>query len=123
MSGSFVKGVVLGAVVSVLTMGAASAVAGTGVGDVFNLGTTNTVDAINVLTGSVGGNSELRVDNTSTAASSFGILSRVTPAAPGVNSAGVRGVIVGTGAEGFGVVGIHNGTGVGVLGQSSGVAV
>jgi hypothetical protein len=49
--GTLFKGVVLGAVTSTLVLVAASAVAGTGVGGVFNLGKTNTVNAKSTLTG------------------------------------------------------------------------
>jgi hypothetical protein len=53
------------AVVAVLTLGTASAaLAGSGVGGVFNLGVTNSVDAITNLVGSVTGPS-LRIDNNS----------------------------------------------------------
>jgi len=44
MTLTFFKGVVLGAVTSTLVLGAAAALAGTGVGDVFNREQTNTVD-------------------------------------------------------------------------------
>jgi hypothetical protein len=43
----------------------ATALAGSGVGDVFTLGQTNTVDAQSVLTGATTGTAELRVQNTS----------------------------------------------------------
>jgi hypothetical protein len=48
---TFVKGVVLGAVTSMLTLAATAALAGTGVGAVFNLGKTNKVNATSTLTG------------------------------------------------------------------------
>jgi hypothetical protein len=49
--GDFFKGVVLGATVSAIVLVATSAIAGTGIGGVFNLGKTNSVDAQNTLKG------------------------------------------------------------------------
>jgi hypothetical protein len=54
------------AVMIALTVGlATTALAGTGVGALFNLGKTNTASAISSLVGSVAGPS-LKIDNTST---------------------------------------------------------
>jgi hypothetical protein len=61
------RGVVLGAVVSTLVLAAATAMAGTGVGAVFNLGRTNSVDAQSILRGEVAGRS-LQITNTGTGA-------------------------------------------------------
>ena len=52
MKGTFLKGVVLGACVSTMVLVAATAYAGTGIGGVFNLGKTNTVNATSTLQGS-----------------------------------------------------------------------
>ena len=52
---TFFKGVALGSVVAIGTLSATSAIAGTGVGSVFNLGKTNTVNATSSLKGSASG--------------------------------------------------------------------
>ena len=52
MRQTFSKGVVVGAVVSVVVLAASSAFAGTGIGGVFNLGKTNSVNATTTLQGS-----------------------------------------------------------------------
>jgi hypothetical protein len=62
---TFVKGIALGAVTSMLTLGATAALAGTGVGAPFNLGKTNSVNATSTLTGSATG-SMLKIPNTGT---------------------------------------------------------
>lgn len=67
MRGTLFKGVVLGALTSTLVLTAASALAGTGIGGVFNLGRTNTVNATSSLTGAKAGKM-LQVTNTSTGA-------------------------------------------------------
>ena len=54
MGRGFVKGVAVGAVVATVVLIATSAVAGTGIGGVFNLGKTNSVDASSTLTGAAG---------------------------------------------------------------------
>ena len=57
------KGIVLGATTGVLTLAATAALAGTGIGGVFNLGVDNTVDGQTQLRGNTGGNPQLRVNN------------------------------------------------------------
>src|SRR5215218_1684313 len=57
------------AVVTALTLGSASAaLAGSGIGGVFNLGVTNTVNAITKLTGTVAGPSLQIINNSTNAA-------------------------------------------------------
>jgi hypothetical protein len=51
MRTGFLKGVVLGAIVSTLTLAASVALAGSGIGGVFNLGQPNTVNKTTTLTG------------------------------------------------------------------------
>ena len=70
--GTFLKGVAFGAVTSTLVLVAATALAGTGIGGVFNLGKTNTVNATSTLTGSKAGKM-LQVTNTSTGAGATGV--------------------------------------------------
>lgn len=55
MASQFVKGAVIGAVTSSVVLVSTAAVAGTGVGAVFNLGKTNKVNAQSTLTGSTSG--------------------------------------------------------------------
>jgi hypothetical protein len=50
--GTFTKGALAGGVGAVAVMGATAAIAGTGVGGIFNLGQTNTVNGTSTLTGS-----------------------------------------------------------------------
>jgi hypothetical protein len=116
------KGIAIGSACSMLVFVAASAVAGTGVGGVFNLGQSNTVDQQTQLSGSVSGNPQLRVENASNAAGSFGALGKMTSSSADASSAGVRGVNSGHGA---GVVGIASqADGIGVSGQgTTGAAV
>ena len=70
------------AVVASLTLATASvALAGSGVGGVFNLGKTNTVNAITKLTGSVAGSS-LQIINNSTEAAATALDLRVASGKP-----------------------------------------
>jgi len=64
---TFIKGVALGAVTSMLTLGASAALAGVGVGAPFNLGKVNKVNATSTLTGSAGG-SMLKIINANSGA-------------------------------------------------------
>jgi hypothetical protein len=69
-------------VAAALTLGTASAaLAGTGIGGVFNLGVTNTVNAITKLTGSVAGSS-LQIVNNSTNAAATALDLRVATGKP-----------------------------------------
>lgn len=72
MRGTFFKGVVLGAIVGSLTVVATAAVAGTGVGTVFNLGQSNRVNATSELTGTVNA-AQLRVINANAGSTASGI--------------------------------------------------
>src|SRR5436190_12975546 len=99
---------------------AASALAGSGVGGVFNLGVANTVDAESALTGAAGGSAELRVENGATSQTAFGVIGRIKAGNPGTQSAGVRGINSGTNGNGFGVWGFHQSGGPGVFGESTG---
>ena len=64
------KGAVAGGVGAAVVMGATVALAGTGIGGVFNLGQTNTVNGTSTLTGADAGKAGLSVTNTSTTAGS-----------------------------------------------------
>lgn len=64
MKPTFFKGVVLGAGTSIVVLVSATALAGTGIGAVFNLGQTNTVGQKSTLTGAVKRDAQLVVQNT-----------------------------------------------------------
>lgn len=72
MTATFLKGVVLGVVVSSVMLISSAAFAGSGVGAIFNLGKTNLVNAGTGLSGSTNGN-VLGVRNTNTGARAGGI--------------------------------------------------
>jgi hypothetical protein len=107
-----------GAGVAALALGVSAALAGSGVGDVFNLGVANTVNAESSLSGNVGGGPQLRVENAATTQNAFGVLGRITAGAPGTQSAGLRGINSATNGNGFGVWGFHQSGGVGVFGET-----
>jgi hypothetical protein len=71
MGGAFLKGAVVGFVCAALG-GAAVALAGSGVGGVFNLGVSNSVNAKTALTGASTG-AQLQVTNTTTTAGASGL--------------------------------------------------
>jgi hypothetical protein len=60
-----------------------------------------------------------RADNFSTANGAFALFGRIRSATPGANSAAVRGENLGTNGNGYGVLGSHEGSGVGVYGYSN----
>jgi hypothetical protein len=72
MRATFLKGVALGAAVSSVTLVTSAAVAGNGVGKIFNLGQTNTVNQTTKLTGSTNGR-QLSVVNSSSGAAATGV--------------------------------------------------
>jgi len=96
----------LAACAAALGLAATAALAGNGIGDVFNLGVANTVDATSSLSGNPGANPELRVTDT------------------GATGAGIRGDaqsgsgLVGTSVSGIGASG-QSQTGIGVNGLHS----
>jgi hypothetical protein len=112
------RGPLFGAAVASLIFVTASALAGSGVGGVFNLGQSNTVDAQTLLTGTSNAAAQLRVENASTAAASFGVLGKITSPSGAADAAGVRGTNSSSGSNGFGVVGVHTGAGAGVFGST-----
>jgi hypothetical protein len=114
----------LGGALAAVLVTATTALAGSGVGGVFNLGEVNTVNAQTSLSGNAGGNPQLRVENGATVQNAFGVLGRITAGSPAGQTAGVRGINSGTNANGFGVWGFHQGSGVGVFGETgAGVGV
>ena len=72
MKATFLKGVVLGSVVSFAMLTATAAFAGSGVGAIFNLGTGNSVNASTGISGSTNANM-LGVKNVNTGANAGGI--------------------------------------------------
>ncbi len=107
----------IGAAATALAL-ATTALAGSGVGGVFNLGQSNPVDGTTLLTGTTAG-PQLQVANASTAASVFSIYGLIDSTAPGGGSTAVRGHNKGTGTAGYGVYGSHAGEGVGVYGTAA----
>ncbi len=90
MKTQFLKGVVLGAVTSVLVLVAATAFAGTGIGGVFNLGQTNSVNARTQLNGATA-NALLGISNTSASAGARAAIAKsasLTPTLAAVNTGG-----------------------------------
>src|SRR6185369_6774389 len=88
MRSGFLKGAVLGAVVCGVTVMSTAAFAGTGIGGVFNLGRTNTINGSTVLQGSTRGQ-QLRVVNTArtgTGISGIGIHTEANEPPLAVNS-------------------------------------
>ena len=73
MKTRFLQGVVLGALVGGMTFVSTAALAGTGIGGVFNLGRTNTTNASTVLRGSTKGQQLRVVNSASTGSSTTGI--------------------------------------------------
>ena len=62
--------------------------------------------------------------NSSVSTNAVGILGKISSATPGITSAAVRGMNNGTGADGYGIWGSHEGSGSGVYGSSlSGIGV
>ena len=62
---------------------------------------------------------QLKVQNNSTAAATFGVFGLINPTAPGANSVAVKGENNGTGNAGTGVTGTHAGGGTGVFGTAA----
>src|SRR4029079_19619801 len=107
-----------GALAAVLII-TTSAIAGSGVGGVFNLGQTNTVDAQTLLSGNPGGNPQLKVVAAGTAAAVRGDAARgigvtgIHAASTGIGS-GVEGRTASTDANSAGVLGRNTGGGPGL---------
>jgi hypothetical protein len=72
MKATFLKGVALGSAVSLMTLAATAAFAGTGVGNVFNLGESNRVNARSQLAGATR-SAVLNVTNSDKSASASGV--------------------------------------------------
>jgi hypothetical protein len=104
MRGSFLKGVAVGAVCVLVGGISTLALAGSGIGGVFNLGVSNSVDAKTSLTGSTA-TPQLQVTNTNTNAGAAGIVvssASTTPTGSFANSSTGMGLSV-TSASGIGV--------------------
>jgi Chaperone of endosialidase len=95
-----------------------TALGGSGVGGVFNLGQSNPVDGTTALTGTTAG-PQLQVTNNSIDPSVFSIYGVIGSTTPGASSTAVRGHNKGTGTAGYGVYGSHAGEGIGVYGTAA----
>ena len=142
---TFLKGAFAGGIGAALVLAATAAVAGTGIGGIFNLGQTNTVNATSALSGASVG-AQLQVTNSGTGSGAQGIGAFNNPVAAtlyGRNSgggpgspaertseatasrvsagAGASGVYgANTSANGFGVAGRSTGdAGIGVYGNNT----
>lgn len=69
----FIKGALAGGVGATAMLAATTAIAGSGIGGVFNLGQTNTVNETTTLTGAKAAGAELQVQNTSTTGAATGL--------------------------------------------------
>ena len=78
---TFLQGVALGAAVAMVTLVASAAVAGTGIGQVFNLGTENRVNARSELSGDTP-KAMLKVTNESSSGSATGLAIHVHAGRP-----------------------------------------
>ena len=107
------------AVFAVLAVTTSSAIAGSGVGGVFNLGVGNSVNAQTALLGTTAGAPQLLINNASGAAGSAAISANgnsTAPAITGSNSVGIgfRGVSL----NNIGTAGVSQ-TGIGTSGQTA----
>jgi hypothetical protein len=114
-----------GAAGAALVLTTATALAGSGIGGIFNLGQGNSVNAQTALSGTTNAGAQLRVDNASTSAGTIGVLGRMSSSSATADSAGVRGVnlssgsgVYGTSSSGKGVWG-HTTSGQGVYGDAA----
>jgi len=82
MKNRLLKGVVLGAVVCGVTVTSTAALAGTGIGGVFNLGATNRVNASTLLQGTTTGQQLRVVNSASTGSGTTGIGIHTAPNEP-----------------------------------------
>jgi trimeric autotransporter adhesin len=131
MSGFALRPVLVG--LSLLVVGVPVAVAGSGVGGVFNLGQVNTVDATSELSGSSAGGAQLRVVNNAASSNGvegvtgdgWGVVGRATSSGGGVFGSASSGVGVrGDTTSGWGLFGNATGGGGGVYGSApAGTAV
>jgi hypothetical protein len=104
---SRLRSALLGAAAAALVLTTTTALAGSGVGGVFNLGQVNTVDAQTSLSGNPGGSPELKVTSTGTAAAVRG----VATTGIGTNGISTSGVgQQGLSTSGIGTLGTHGGT-------------
>jgi trimeric autotransporter adhesin len=129
------KSTLMGAAAAALALMTTTALAGSGVGDVFNLGVANTVDATSTLSGDPGANPELRVSNTGATGAGIRADAQAGIAVTGNSISGTG--QLGQSQSGIGLSGIHTATtganpgvqgttnstaatGAGVLGKNTG---
>ena len=89
MSATSLKAAVIGGIAGAVMAGRTVALAGSGVGGVFNLGVDNTVDGQTELRGNTGGNPQLRVNNQQGTDAAVGMLG--VHSAAGGKGAGIQG--------------------------------
>jgi hypothetical protein len=142
MKPTFFKGALVGGIAGAVMAAGTAALAGSGVGGVFNLGEANSVNATSSLTGASAG-PQLKVQNTNssnqaitavagsgTGIALYGVHSGSTGTGPGVQGQSASTAAGATGVSGLsssassagdsnGVKGVNNGKGRGVYGQAA----
>jgi len=110
MKDRFSRGALAGGIAGTVLVVASAALAGSGVGDVFNLGQGNTVNATSTLTGNVDGNSQLKIQNggpgvslVAVATNGFGAFGQGASGVVGQSTSGTG--AAGRSTNGFGVFG------------------
>jgi hypothetical protein len=103
-----VKPTLMGAAAAALVLTTTTALAGSGVGGVFNLGVVNTVDATSSLSGDPGANPELRVTNTGAAGAGIRADAQAGTAVTGNSISGTG--QLGQSQSGIGISGVHSAT-------------
>ncbi len=131
MSTGMLKAAVIGGIAGAVMAIGTAAIAGTGIGGIFNLGVDNTVDGQTQLHGNTGGNPQLRVNNqqgtdaaigvpgvhSAAEGGAAGIQGETSSTAAGANGVFGRAAATGAAGDSNGVKGVNNGAGRGVYGQ------
>src|SRR5689334_719808 len=98
MGGRFTRGALAGGIGAAVLMSAGAALAGSGVGGVFNLGQGNTVNATSTLSGATKG-AQLAVRDTSSGAGATGVAVSVASGKPPITVSGSTAVANGLNAD------------------------
>ncbi|MDQ2983305.1 MAG: hypothetical protein M3R70_05195 [Actinomycetota bacterium] len=119
----FLKGAVAGGIGAAMVLAASAAIAGTGIGGIFNLGVTNTVDGHTLLVGKTKDTHlQVRNDDTGPTAGAFaGVNTSPFPTVRGINrGTGAGGSFTSASATNAALLGANSGNGNGVGGSSKG---
>src|SRR5436190_12316900 len=105
MKPTFFKGALVGGLAGAVMAAGTVALAGSGLGGVFNLGQVNSVDGQTILSGNPGGNPQLKLVNGGTAAA----LRAESQTGIGLNGTSVSGTgQLGQSQSGIGLQGLHS---------------